>query len=330
MVSPSGKVYFGNFFTEDVDGDGVLDAGENCHDRGAPNTLDEEIWSIETNACGAIAGTRRDTGNPVEAIFLSRPRGDGARWDQSGDWSLKVIYRTGTGSQRYAVSCSGPIATHSSVRFEKDAYVCADQVRVTVVEASDPLDPGVTAVEVASRTTVQVVDGKRIGAGQRNRADLHRQRAPLRERSDLRHGRDRLRPGERRARRASRGPPARASTPTRAAVAPDPGKLRLRGGTGGLPGARRARRRGLGHVRQGRRDPGQGRLRARRTQPLHLRLPRQVHGRRRVDQLPGGLRVAGDRRPSRLRGQPALRARRRGQPRGLPAGAARPVPTPIA
>ena len=36
MVSPSGKVYFGNFFTEDVDGDGILDAGENCHDRGLP------------------------------------------------------------------------------------------------------------------------------------------------------------------------------------------------------------------------------------------------------------------------------------------------------
>ena len=155
MVSPSGKVYFGNFFTEDVDGDGVLDAGENCHDRGTLNTLDEEIWSIETNACGAIAGSRRDTRNPVEAIFLS----PAVSQVEVGDWSLKVIYRTGTGSQRYAVSCSGPISTQASVRFEKDAYVCADQVRVTVVEASDPLDPGVTAVEVASRTTVQVVDG---------------------------------------------------------------------------------------------------------------------------------------------------------------------------
>ena len=32
--------------------------------RPRANTLDEDIWSIETNACGAIAGSRRDTRQP--------------------------------------------------------------------------------------------------------------------------------------------------------------------------------------------------------------------------------------------------------------------------
>ncbi len=155
MVAPSGKVYFGNFFTEDLDGDGKLDPGENCHDRGPfANTLDEEIWSIETNNCGA--GNRRDTRNPVEAIFLSPSLSQ----VEVGDWSVRVIYRTGTGSQRYALSCSGPIATRASVRLDRSAYACTDQVRVTVAETSDPQDPGVTAVEVATRTTVQVLDAQ--------------------------------------------------------------------------------------------------------------------------------------------------------------------------
>jgi hypothetical protein len=155
MVSPSGKVYFGNFFTEDVNGNRLLDAGENCHDRGASNTLDQEVWSIETNNCGAIAGSRQDRKNPVEAIFLSPAVGQ----IEVGDWSVRVNYATGTGAQGYAVSCSGPIATRASVTFDRDGYVCADQARITVVETSDPQDPGVTAAEVASRTTLQVLDG---------------------------------------------------------------------------------------------------------------------------------------------------------------------------
>jgi hypothetical protein len=156
MVSPSGKVYLGNFFSEDLNGNGALDAGENCVDRaGIPNRLDEEIWSIETNTCGVIGNTRRDAVNPVEAIFLSPSLAQ----VEVGDWSLKVIYRTGTGSQRYAVSCSGPLATGSAARFEHTAYTCADQARVTVVETNDPQDPGVTPAVVGSRTTVQVVDG---------------------------------------------------------------------------------------------------------------------------------------------------------------------------
>jgi hypothetical protein len=174
MVSPSGKVYFGNFFTEDVDRDGIHDAGENCLDRGpVPNTVDEGIWSIETNACGAIAGSRRDEDNPVEGIFLSPDYLDNGVADdpdtaginegtdnqiEPGDWTLRVIYRTGAGSQRYAVSCSGPVASGSSVRLDQGEYVCSDGAKVTVNESTDALDAAPSAAEVGSRTTVQVID----------------------------------------------------------------------------------------------------------------------------------------------------------------------------
>ncbi len=152
LVSPTGKVYLGNFFTEDVDRDDFLDPGENCNPPGFAH-LDQGPWSIDISGCGVVPGSRTDSQNPVEAIFLSPAQ------VESGDWSLRVRYRTGTGAQPYAVSCSGPIATASAVRFDRSAYACADQVVVAVLEASDPSDPTPTPAVVAGRTTVQVVDG---------------------------------------------------------------------------------------------------------------------------------------------------------------------------
>jgi len=174
MVSPSGKVYFGNFFTEDVDGNGALDAGENCVDRaGTPNQLDETIWNIETNSCGAVGGSRRDSTNPVEGVFLSPDfLGNGVNDNpatvginegtdnqiETGNWTLTVRYATGAGTQRYAVSCSGPIATGSSVRLDQGEYVCSDTAHVTINEATDANDPTPSTAEVTARTTVQVID----------------------------------------------------------------------------------------------------------------------------------------------------------------------------
>src|SRR5262249_25490811 len=80
LQAPSGRVYYGNYFTDDNDKNGTTAAGENCDfpnewpfTTGAPSTPDSGPWSLKT-----CANSVRDTKNPTEAIFLSPdPRKDG-------------------------------------------------------------------------------------------------------------------------------------------------------------------------------------------------------------------------------------------------------------
>ncbi len=188
LQSPSGKIYYGNYYTDDNNKNGVLDSGENC-DYSEPlggewppsstNKLDQFPWSLPT--CGNSA---RDTQNPTEAIHLSAdPRGNGIADDpgtsgtnegrdnqvEVGDWTLRVIGRSFTGSQPYAVAVAGPVCLGSSSRIQirrldgslaGGNFVCND-VGVAVInevgEASDPAG-GLTPSEISSRTTIKVWD----------------------------------------------------------------------------------------------------------------------------------------------------------------------------
>ena len=75
LVSPSGDLYYGNFFTDDRNADGVLDPDEDCPWNVGDGTpldggWDQSEWSIE--ACVSDGELPpHDTENPTEAIFLS-------------------------------------------------------------------------------------------------------------------------------------------------------------------------------------------------------------------------------------------------------------------
>ncbi len=180
LVSPSGKIYWGNYFTDDNDRDRQSDVGEDC--AVAPwealATADFYPWSLPT-----CANSMRDTKNPTEAIFLSPhpdytvgagstlPDPDPKNQLEAGSWTLKVIGRTvPAGSQKYAVAIAGPVQLGSSVRLNVyraisgtdvlvgDLPACNDKVKVVVNEYADVTDPTPTTSQVSARTVVQVLD----------------------------------------------------------------------------------------------------------------------------------------------------------------------------
>lgn len=188
LVSPSGKTYFGNYYTDDNNKNGTLDSGENCDYTEPPgggwpptstNKLDQFPWSLPT-----CVNSARDTQNPTEAVHLSAdPRGNGIADDpgtagtneggdnqvEVGDWTLKVIGRTFSGSQPYAVAIAGPVCLGSSTRIQirlRDGslasgnFVCNDLATIVVNEVGEGTDPasGLTTTEISSRTTVKVWD----------------------------------------------------------------------------------------------------------------------------------------------------------------------------
>jgi hypothetical protein len=79
IKSPTGKVYRGNYFTDDSDQNGVLAATEDCPplDGLTPNNeVDEGEWSLPVCANSKVLGQSLvvnafDNANPTEAIFLS-------------------------------------------------------------------------------------------------------------------------------------------------------------------------------------------------------------------------------------------------------------------
>ncbi len=195
LVSPSNKVYFGNYYTDDNSKDRLIDlATEDCDyteplgDEWPPASTDELNsfpWSLPT-----CANSARDTQNPTEAIHLSAdPRANGVFDDagtstihegrdnqiEIGTWTLKVIGGSFTGSQGYAVAVAGPVCLGSSARINikkrddslsSGNAVCTDRAQFVVAEVDEGTDTGLNnnPTEIASRTTVQVVDKGADGA----------------------------------------------------------------------------------------------------------------------------------------------------------------------
>ena len=189
VTSPSTRHYIGNFFQDDKNDNGTIDAGEECTYTGAPwpvdsiaGAIDTGPWSLPTDSCTSAAA-HVDTQNNVEAVFLSPDsRLNGITDDpltgvnealdnqvETGTWSIEVTAPgTNTGNQNYAIAISGGVCLGSSVRIQKalagnqlggGTFVCNDSAVVTVNEiatAGDPA-PGLTTTEIASRTTIQVI-----------------------------------------------------------------------------------------------------------------------------------------------------------------------------
>jgi hypothetical protein len=167
VVSPSGVVYHGNYFTDDDDRDGTVDPlTEDCPGiGGTTGEPDASAWSLP--ACERSNGTSspHDFENPTEAVFLSPdPLGDGsASQIEIGTWTVRVVGASGMEtSQRYAVAVSGGVCVGSWARLDRSSYPCNGAATVTILEKNEPGDTAPTAGEVAQRTMVQVLDGTTI------------------------------------------------------------------------------------------------------------------------------------------------------------------------
>jgi hypothetical protein len=192
LVAPSGRKYVGNFYSDDTNRDGTLQAGENCDYTGLPwppnstGLIDRGPWSLPVAGTGVNCGARtvfNETQNPVEGIHLSPdPAGNGIADNpttagtneaadnqiETGPWTLSVK-GTYTGTQTYSVAIAGGVCLGSSVRIQKVAannqlaggtFVCNDSAVITVNEVSATGDtglnnnPGVISV----RTRIDVID----------------------------------------------------------------------------------------------------------------------------------------------------------------------------
>ena len=164
LQSPTGKIYYGNYFTDDDDKDGTLETGEDCPSfDGTTGILDGSPWSLPT--CG---NSDRDNANPIEGIFLTPDldqNGEaGPTQLESGTWTIRIRTDGGStyaGFQPYAVAIAGGVCLQSSVRFDRSPVVCNDSIAVTVNEKDETGDPaaGLTVGEISSRVTVEVLVG---------------------------------------------------------------------------------------------------------------------------------------------------------------------------
>jgi len=178
LVSPSGRMYYGNYFTDDDDRDGVINpATENCdYAGGAPwppastGARDAGPWSIPV-----CANSDRDSRNPTEAIFLSPdPAWDGVADNpatasinegvdnqiETGTWTVRVRAGSFSGTQRYALVISGGTCNLSTILLGPDEPACNDSTWVTVLEEDSPSDPApaLTPAEISGRTALLVVN----------------------------------------------------------------------------------------------------------------------------------------------------------------------------
>jgi hypothetical protein len=204
IEAPSGKIYRGNYYTDDDNRDGVIDpVNEDCPTRfndgtATDNGLDRSEFSIET--CLRLNATFSpfDATNNSESIVISpNPEGrtdpetndpllttgscsvseDACGYDaqcpggetceggtsqvEAGSWTIRVSTTAGgaDSTQPYAVAITGGVCQASSARLDATSYVCNAEANVTVNEIGEATDPagGLSAAEVASRTTVQVL-----------------------------------------------------------------------------------------------------------------------------------------------------------------------------
>jgi hypothetical protein len=164
IVSPTGtKTYYGNYFTDDDNRDGVINGTtEDCPGYdGLTGTVSGGAWSVPVCQRGNLTNSPRDTANPHEAIMLSPdPLATMTNSQiEVGNWTIRV--RRGpvalASDQRYAVVVAGGVCLGSSARFDVGAYVCNSSATVTVNELSETGDTTPTAATVQGRVTVQVL-----------------------------------------------------------------------------------------------------------------------------------------------------------------------------
>ncbi|HXV76357.1 MAG TPA: S8 family serine peptidase, partial [Candidatus Polarisedimenticolaceae bacterium] len=151
------RIYFGNYFTDDNNRNGVLDLNEDCPGlTGQIGTISQSAWSLPS--CG---NTVADTANPTEMIVLSPdPAGDGSIPSQIeiGQWTIEVEGEAGLLSpQAYAVVVAGSVCQDSWVQLDAVEYSCNSTASATVYEVPETGDLEPTTLTVESRTTIQVV-----------------------------------------------------------------------------------------------------------------------------------------------------------------------------
>jgi hypothetical protein len=171
----SGKVYYGNYFTDDDDRSKVIDtATEDCPtEQGVTGSLTEGKYSIPRCTRPDGSQSPRDHANNTEAVFLTNdldednnlavnPDADPSDDTQlvTGDWTVRVKVDDDAGfgpginaqsTQRYAVVITGGALLEASVQFDSGSYTCNVESTITVNETAD-LGGGV----VSANTTVQV------------------------------------------------------------------------------------------------------------------------------------------------------------------------------
>jgi hypothetical protein len=179
VEAPSGKIYYGNYFTDDDDRDDVIDPlSEDCEgiDGTTLGEVDGSRWSLPICVRGDATTSPRDVENPTEAVMLSHDYdGDGWILDEHpdldpdddnqieiGTWTIRVIAPGGDteSDQRYAVALAGGVCIGSSVRFDSGNYACNNLANITVSEFDEPLDAGslLSIGEVEGRLKIQVID----------------------------------------------------------------------------------------------------------------------------------------------------------------------------
>ncbi|MEE8410972.1 MAG: hypothetical protein V3S47_00615 [Acidobacteriota bacterium] len=194
LISPSGRVYYGNYFTDDDNRDFVVDAtSEDCPDlKGNTNNLDQSQWSLPSCQRTDLSRSPHDVANNTEAIFLTNDYdGDGTDIEtdldpsdddqiEIGTWTVIVKVKSlnpgstltcanapsctfipsanADSAQRYAVVVAGAGCLGSSVRFDSGTYVCNAQAAVSVNELVE--SPALTASTISGRTTVEVFDSQ--------------------------------------------------------------------------------------------------------------------------------------------------------------------------
>ena len=195
VVSPSGRTYLGNVFTDDVNDDGIISGSEDCTYAGqswpvdsAAGAVDTGPWSIPASgpgvSCTSVAA-HVDHSNNVEAIFLSPDsRLNGVNDDpatpsvneaadnqiDAGAWTVTVkAAATNAGPTRFSIAIAGGVCLGSAARVQRvltsnqlggDVLTCNDSAVLTIDEVGTGSDPivGLTAAEIATRLKIEVVD----------------------------------------------------------------------------------------------------------------------------------------------------------------------------
>ncbi|MCP3978373.1 MAG: S8 family serine peptidase [bacterium] len=181
LLSPSGRLYHGNYYNDD-DRDGVVNlTTEDCpafDGTVGASKPDSAAWSLPACLRQDATLSPHDHANPTEAIHLTPDLdGDGAAdADPSDDsqvevgaWTVRVVAPGGDAdpAQRYALVVTGGLGSRSSIRLDRAAYGCDDKLVVEVHEAEedpDALDPvaGLTPSAIAERVVLQVLDGAAV------------------------------------------------------------------------------------------------------------------------------------------------------------------------
>jgi hypothetical protein len=163
VESPSGDIYYGNYFTDDDDRNGAINlTTEDCPSLdGTTGTVSNSQWSLPVCTRANATLSPRDTQNPTEAVFLSPdPLGDGSLSQvETGTWNVRVRGAGGTDTDAdYAIAIAGGVCLGSTVKFDSGSYACNETATVTVTEKAETGDMAPTTAQVSARTTIQVLD----------------------------------------------------------------------------------------------------------------------------------------------------------------------------